>query len=246
MKNFISVSAILDRVMQHPLMHEMPLETGVRYAVDCIRLVGSPVLFDYKYKEVAIEDYRGILPDDFMEMDMESAVRMVSGNAANKEYRAMVSSASIYTEFSNHIEPNKSKEYSANSNILKYTIRGPYIYTPFESGVVDIVYKGLYLDDDSLPYIPDNANLIKAIEFYIKYNHFRILADLGKIHENTAAKAEQEYTWYVGTAQTANVLLTMDDRQAISNMLTNIFINNRDHSTAFENLGLPEKLRRNI
>lgn len=247
MKSFVSISAILDRVKQHPLMHEYTFENGIRDVIDCIRLVGVPVLFDRKYKEIPIEDYRGSLPIDFLEMDMESAVRMVTGTANSKTYYPMVNSTSLYTSFSDFIEPTKNRDSSnANTNGLKYVMRGEYIIVPFEEGVVDIVYKGLYLDDDGLPYVPDNTKLIKAIEFYIKSNHFSILADIGKVHQNVAEKASQEYAWYVGGAQTENIINTLDERQAISNLLTNMFINNRDHSTFYENVGIPEKLRRNI
>lgn len=247
MKNFISISTILDRVMQHPLMHEMPFDVGVRHSIDCIRLVGMPILFDRKYKEIAIEEYRGSLPEDFMEMDMESAVRLVTGTDTSKTYTPMVLSASLYTGFSDKIEPTKNQDdWDYNTNQLKYTIKGGYIYTPIEECVVDVVYKGMYLDDDNLPSIPDSTQLTLAIENYIKAKYFRILSDLGKISPAAAQAAEQEYSWYVGAAQTANTLTTLDERQAISNMLTNLFISNRDHTTFYENVGMPEKLRRNI
>jgi hypothetical protein len=247
MKSFINISAILDRVKQHPLMYELSFEQGIRYVVDCIRLIGVPIMFDHKYKEVAITDYRGIMPTDFLEMDMESRVRRVEGSSTQKTYYPLLDSGSGYTEFSHFIEPNKNRNsINSNTNEMKYTIRGNYITVPFETGVVDIVYKGLYLDEDGYPFIPDNTKVVKAVEYFIKYNHFRILADLGKVNENTAAKAEQEYDWYVGAAQTENLMNSLDERQAISNILTNMFINNRDHTTFFENIGIPEKLRRNI
>ena len=225
----------------------MSFDQGVRYVIDCIRLIGVPVLFERKYKEIPITEYRGEMPIDFIEMDMESRVRMVSGTECDKVYYPMLDSASAYTEFSHYIEPTKNRNgINSNINMFKYTIRGGYITVPFETGTVDIVYKGLFMDDDGLPYIPDNTKVIKAVEFYIKYNHFRILADLGKVSENVPAKAEQEYDWYVGAAQTENLMNSLDERQAISNILTNMFINNRDHSSFFENVGVPEKLKRNI
>ena len=46
MNQTTNIRRILDRVMRHPMMRDIPFETAVEYAVDFIQLMGTPALYD--------------------------------------------------------------------------------------------------------------------------------------------------------------------------------------------------------
>src|SRR5690606_26852722 len=67
---------------------------------------------------------------------------------------------------------NSPLTYSINNNLIK---------TSFEEGYIFLVYKGLKTDENGVIMVPDNINVILAIEHYIKS---RFLDDMGVENDN--------------------------------------------------------------
>lgn len=61
MNEFISIKAILDRLLRHPLMQDLQLETAIDYTVDFMRIVGCPGMFESKVESVDVKNYRADL-----------------------------------------------------------------------------------------------------------------------------------------------------------------------------------------
>jgi len=57
--NYISIRQILDDLLADDLMRGLSLERAVNYAVEFIRVVGMPPIFESKIERIHIEDYRG-------------------------------------------------------------------------------------------------------------------------------------------------------------------------------------------
>lgn len=191
----------MDRLTRHPLLQDIPFETVVDYAVDFIRIVGTPPSFLDKTAIIDIVDYRGILPCDYYEM---TQVRLNDGS--KRTFR--------YTTDSFHMSDNKP-EFSD----LTYKIQGNCIFTsPLEQGQIEIAYQALPMDEEGYPLIPDNSSYSRALEAYIKREWFTILFDQGKLNGQVLARADQEYSFYVGQAQSEIIMPTIDQMEAISNM----------------------------
>ncbi|MBO6306432.1 MAG: hypothetical protein J6M55_02890, partial [Paludibacteraceae bacterium] len=63
-----NIRRILDRIMRHPMLRDIPFETAVEYTVDFIGLLGAPAIYDEKTAVVEVHDWRGQLPCDFVKM----------------------------------------------------------------------------------------------------------------------------------------------------------------------------------
>ena len=222
----------MDRITRHPIMQDIPFETVVDYAVDFIRIVGSPPTFFEKTAIVKIKNYRGELPCDFYEMIQ---VRLMGGyegdhliHGHNRVFR--------YSTDSFHMSPVKAKFTD-----LTYKIQGNCIFTaPLEEGEIEVAYKALPIDEEGYPLIPDNTAFSRALELYIKKQWFTVQFDLGKINQQVMAKVDQDYAWAVGQAQTDLIRPTIDQMQSITNMWNTLLPRHNEHRKGFLKEGMQE------
>ena len=109
--------------------------------------------------------------------------------------------------------------------------------------MIEVVYKTLYTDDDGIIMVPTNTSLSKAIEAYIKQEHFRGLYEIDKISKAVFEEAKTEYCWYVAQAQNSIMNVSLDERQSISNAVHRIMLNDDFHYRGFQNLSDQEQSR---
>lgn len=214
MNDYISIKQILDDVLEHPLMTDLSLERAVNYAIHFIRIVGCPKIFENKISEVEIHDYRGKLPCD---VDSILQVRDLSCG------RVYVASTDSF-----HLSE------SGNPHQLTYKVQNSVIFTSNKEGTLEISYRAIKLDEHGFPMIPDDSSFIRALELYIKKQHFTILFDLGKINNNVYQNVQQEYAWAVGQAQNSLIRPSVDEMQSIINSLSTVIVRGNAHATGFK------------
>ena len=223
----------MDKITRHPLMQDIPFETVIDYAVDFIRLVGTPPSFIDKTAIIDIHNYRGELPCDFYEM--------IQVRLAYDEKHKVENHAPTFrdTTDSFHMSPNKP-----HVSDLTYKLQGNCIFTaPLEEGKIEIAYKAMPIDDEGYPMIPDNSAFSRALEMYIKKQWFTIQYDLGKISQAVMAKADQDYAWAVGQAQTDLIRPTIDQMESISNMWGTLIPRAQEHRKGFIHTGSREHIK---
>lgn len=225
-KQNVSILQIADRINRHPMMTDIPLETIVDYTIDFIGIVGLPEFFDEKTAVVKIENYRGVLPCDFVEM-----IQVRSMTHKPIYYRA----ATDTFHFSN-IKHVKSIDPT-------YKIQGNIIFTSNEKGDIEISYQSIGVDEHGFPLIPDDRKFMTALEAYIKYQHFTIKFDEGIISPQVLDRAAQEYTWAVGRCESGFKMMTIDEAESIFNNWKQIIINDKEHNSGFANSGIRKNYR---
>lgn len=232
MIQYISLKQIADDITDNPLLQDIPFERIVNYAVQLIRIVGMPQVFENKIADLQIVDYRAMLPCDFISMIQ---VKNMDGMC----YR--------YTTNSFHMESFENKDYDnckEHNEPLTYKLQGDYIYTSNREGVITISYQAIALDEEGFPMIPNNSSFIEALEYYIKKKHYSKLFDLGKIQAPVYQDACQHYAWYVGQAQSSLVKPTIDQMESITNIFNNMVVKVNDHKNGFINSGNKEYLKK--
>lgn len=222
----INIKQLIDKVRRHPMMADLSMEAIVDYAVDFLQIVGLPTAFMEKTAVVEIKNYRGELPNDYMEMIQ---VRTTTNPVVY--YR--------YTSDTFHTSGNR-----VHSAPYTYKVQGDYIFTSEKDTTIEIAYLAIETDKCGLPVLPDNAKFIRAIEAYIKYKHFTVLFDCGKITGQILEKADQEYCWAVGACQSEFNRLTLDKAETVLNILNNIFSPTDLHSNGYANMGDKVIIRR--
>jgi hypothetical protein len=65
---YVNIREVASRVMRHPLMVDITLESIIQYAVDFFMIMGLPASYYDKVEDVHIQNYRAVLPCDVMEI----------------------------------------------------------------------------------------------------------------------------------------------------------------------------------
>lgn len=228
MNNYISLKVAIDDILDHPLLKDVSFERAVNHAINFMRIVGCPDIFLEKTEVIDIDNYRGALPCDFYKMIQ---VRKVGINNHYTIFR--------YSTDSFHMSDGKVDSFD-----LTYKLQGNVIFTSMKDGKIEIAYNAIALDKEGYPLIPDNSSFIKALELYIKKERFTVLFDMGQINRDVYQNTLQDYSWYVGQAQTSMIKPTYDQMIAISNAMNTLIPRMSDYRSGFVNSGSQEKIRR--
>lgn len=222
MNKYISIKVILDNILDHPLLRDVPTERVINHAVNFMRIIGCPKIYNDKVATINITDYRGALPEDFDE------VIQVRYNHNNEgDYSTFRSATDTF-----YMNRNNQDDYD-----LTYKIQGGVIFTSIKEGDVEMSYRAIPICEEGYPMIPDNSSFIRALELYIKKQCFTVLFDLGKITPAVYNNVLQEYAWAVGQAQSDLVRPTIDEMQSITNMWNKLLPNSKHHNNGFNYSG---------
>lgn len=221
-EQYTSIKRVLDKVLRHPLMQDMSLETAVDYAIDFMGIVGVPSMFTEKVVEVETSAYRARLPHDFYKIIQ---VKPIGGPA-------LVASTDNFFMGGKYRDSNNT-----------YKIQGNIIYTSLENNILELAYLAIDTDEDGYPIIPDNSSFTRALELYIKKQWFTILYDLGKITTPVLQNVQQEYAWAVGDCYSEFNRMSIDQMEAFSNSWRTMILRTNQHSSGFIGNGNKEILR---
>lgn len=229
MDKYISLRQVLDDILDHPMLKDVSFERAVNYTVHFMRIMGCPRMFEERTALVEIENYRGLLPCDFNDIIQ---VRTHS-SCDRKNYGVF-----RHTTDSFHMSDNKQDSFD-----LTYKIQGNIIFTSIKEGIIEIAYNAFAVDSDGYPLIPDNSSFIRALELYIKKQHFTVLFDTGKINNAILNQTLQDYAFAVGQAQSDLVRPTIDQMESLTNSLNTLITRVSEHRSGFVNNGTQEKIR---
>lgn len=224
MDRYISIKQVIDDILAHPLLQDVTFERAINHAVNLMRIVGCPKIFYEKTQRIIIEDYRGSLPCDYIE------VIQVKDYSSGYCFR--------HSTDSFHYSYNQQEPYD-----LTYKIQGMVIYTSIKQGDIELAYRAIMVDSDGYPMIPDDSSFINALELYIKKKHFTTLFDLGKISHQVLQNTQQEYCWAIGQAQSSLTIPTIDQMESIKNSWTTLVPRMNSHREGFKTEGTQEKIR---
>ena len=150
---YINLREVLARVLDHPMLQDVNLESAIRYSLDFIRKMGLPEVYLEKVETIEVENYRGKLPCDLI------IVNQVRDHNSQVCLRSMTDN---FNELPSRLKSQPS-----------FKTQGQIIYTSFCNGCIDVSYKAINTDEDGLPMLPENPVFMDALENYIKVKRFR-------------------------------------------------------------------------
>ena len=258
--NYISLKALTDKLLRHPMMNGISFEAIVDYAVDFMRIVQCGGFFEEKCVTIPIYQYKGALPEDFYEINQLRLInntikvpKYIQDNYRDENNNEVP--LSTYTqigyedlEYTNnatfrhatdtfHLSDTKSKVG------LTYKIQGGFIFTSIKEGEVELSYKAIIIDDEGFPMIPDNSKFTRALESYIKKQWFTILFDMGKIQNAVLQNTQQEYAWAVGACESEFQKMTLDKAESFYNSWRTLIPREYQHSRNFAYNGNKQHLK---
>lgn len=214
--NYTSIREAIDRTLRHPMMKSVTLDQVIQYAVDFIRLIGIPDIYEDRKDTVDIEDFRGIIPYNIV------CIKQVRLHDSKKPLYAMTSVS------------------DESPSDLTYKTQGNVIYTSFRDGEIDVFYNTIKADEDGLPMIPDDPVFLTALDLYIKLQVFTILFDQGKIPATVLTNVEQHYSFAAGRCIGKFQTPSVSEMQAITNMMHRMIPDENAYETGFRNTGKKE------
>lgn len=223
MEKYISIRQILDNLLVHPLLRDLTLERVVNYAVDFMRIVGMPKLYEEKTTVLTIDNYRALLPCDF------NQVLQVRKHNSNEYFR--------------HSTDNYHMGNHQGSLDNTYKIQGGLIYTSLKDGDIEISYQAIAVDEEGYPALPDNSSFTRALELYIKKQWFTIQFELGKLQAPVLQNVQQEYAWAVGQCQSDLVRPTIDQMESLANSWNTLIPRTAEHSKGFSTNGSRQTIK---
>ena len=232
--NYISLKQIADKTLRNPMMAGISFEAIIDYAVDFMRIVQCSGFFTEKCEPIEIIEHKGLLPDDFFEMNQ---VRLVT--ALTESGELSVSKAFRYASDTFHLS-----DYS-NYFDMTYKIQGGYIFTSIKEGTIEISYKAILLDEEGYPLIPDNSKFTRALQAYIKKEWFTILFDLGKLQAAIYQNAQQEYAWAVGACESEFQKMSLDKAESFYNSWSTLIPRRNQHQRFYSYNGSKQNLKMN-
>lgn len=234
-----NIRRILDRVMRHPMLRDIPFETAVEYAVDFISLMGTPAIYEEKTAIVHVEDWRGPLPCDFEKMIQ---VRAALGCQHNRKWLdcCNIWTNPVYRESGHSFHMSKKHPSASWTGELTYKVQGMVIFTSTKDIDVEIAYRAFMVDEEGYPLLPDNTSFLRGLENYIKLQWFTVLFDMGKIGHQVLLNTQQEYAWAAGDAQSEFSRLSLDGAETLFNSFKTLLPRNNQHWQAFFTNGSKE------
>ena len=229
--NWVKLPVILDRLLRHPLLNDLNLETAIQYTLDFIGIMGLPNVYVDKIETIDIKEYRGELPCDLVSINQ---VRLHKNGIA---LRAMTDNFNAYPT-----HDHEGRDWGERGE-PSFKTQGRVIFTSIRHEKIDISYKAIMLDDDGLPLIPDNSIFLKALELYIKKEWFTILFDMGKISPAVLNNTQQSYAFVAGQCNNEFLIPSVNEMEAITNSLNQLIPRTNEFRNGFKNLGDKEYLR---
>lgn len=260
--NYTSLALVADKILRHPMMAGISFEAIIDYAVDFMRIVQCGGFFEEKCIILPIEQYKGLLPDDFYEVNQirlnslkhkrplyEEVVKIdEDGNTIPTMHYEQVGyveenylAGNTFTYATDTFHMSDSKSFSG----LTYKIQGGYIFTSIKEGEIELSYKAILLDEEGYPLIPDNSKFTRALQNYIKKEWFTILFDQGKLQGQILQNAQQEYAWAVGACESEFQKMSLDKAESFYNSWMTLIPRRHQHSRTFSYNGNKQNLKIN-
>lgn len=233
-ERYTNLRVVVDRLMRNPLLEDLTWDAAIQYTVDFLGIVGNPRMFIEKEVDIPITSYRGILPNDWVDtisvfyMGKDTSVKMPSGG--------------LPVRYSTSTSNLDSDAYDGMVEAT-YMIQNSIIVFSLETAIIKMSYRAIAVDEnDGAPLLIDNASFIRALETYIKLQHYTILFELGKVIPAVYNNLQQQYAWAVGACESEMLRLDLPRAESFFNMYSTLIIRGNEYNNKFKNSGSKEFL----
>lgn len=216
-KQYVSLRVILDKILRHPLLQDVSIETVADYTVDFLRIMGVPAMFEniVTPEPIEVSNHKGLLPCDIYEIIQ---VRYWGTSDYLK-----------YASDTFHLSPHKQKFVDGT-----FQTQGKYIITSKKDCELEMSYVAVKTDEDGFPMIPENSVFYRALQAYIKKEHFGILFDMGKITQQAYEYSLSDYAWAAGACQTEFNKLDLSKAESLFNSFRTLIVRSREFDKGWQ------------
>ena len=265
---YVSIGRVMEGIFRdYGWTHEVDWVDALEWTGEVMDLIAVPQQYLDKVTDgnvdlnhpcaIGISKYRGLLPCDMLyPVQVRDAATKVPLRYSSDSFHTglekmeenvptpplTVTSFGSITFTSPFIVADSKLKDTCTSD-LTYTINGCYIFTNFEEGSLELVYKAFPMDADGQPLIPDNVKYIQAVKAYIAEKIAQKLFIQGKLDGQKFNYLQRERDWYLGAATTAGLMPTVDQMETWKNQFVRLIPQMNAHGTGFKYNGDMSKQR---
>jgi hypothetical protein len=265
----ISTQEIVLNVIRNSKFKSTELNQGdiAVWCAEAVDLIGVPYALSRTISCIDIDNHRGILPCDLINVVQVSALTstgvQIPMRTANNTFHPLFLNNLTNSPVINPVEP---VGYDSNGNPIfnflnydsaiskslvdnlpytfkdvTYDLNSNFIRTSFKDGAkVLMSYEAFPIDDKGFPMIPDNIKFRKAVEWYVRMMIDYNLWRTDKIKREIFDHSEREWMWYCGAATTSGLMPTVDGMSSWKNQLCKLLPNFNTHDSFYDTLGNQE------
>lgn len=227
-----SIKVVLDKLLRDPLFNNINIEAVADYCIEFMQIVGVPDMLEEKLFEGTVEQFRCLLPNDYVE-----TIQVLINNVPARY------ATDTFHNFYEDVKGSQPKEYMPPSADYSFKMAGDYIYTSIEKGKIKMVYRAIELDEEGYPTIPNDETFIRALRMYIEVAWIRTLWRAGKVSDKVYQDAQQSYAFAVGACETSMRRLDLSKAESFYNSYKTLIVRANEFYHRFRNLGTKEVLK---
>jgi|694.fasta_scaffold48943_12 hypothetical protein len=222
---YIPVDRIIENVyMNHGFQNDFEWTDALEWIGKALKLMSAPEIYIQKVECITIENYRGELPSDLLQIDMFKE----KSNSLPMRYTG--------DPFFINLHCSECPNLSSSCDIT-YKLNNNYIYTSFDEGEVLLSYTAFPVDDRGFPLVPDDEAFVEALEWYVAYRIAYKLWLNDRLSDKKLQFINKEKDWYMGKAITRTKRLTKDQLESWKNMTLRLIPKINEHATQFKSRG---------
>lgn len=233
----ISLGRIIWKVLKNKLVTDLSYDDAAESALEFIRLVGAPLAFTNEVATIEINTYKAALPENLINI---RGVRLMEGEDSPHGPTALRYATDLYHQ---QVDCNESSEACVDREYT-YEVQKGILFASFPTGTAEISYKGIGVDEDGYPLIPDNEKFTMGLEYYILHRYLEGLWALGKITDKVFQYYEQKRHWYMGAANSSMQMQGIDQLESTMNGLNRLVRTDNAQETFFRKWGKKEQIKK--
>jgi len=242
---YISIKSVLARIANYPFMDGLSQEDVALYLSEFLRKVGAPVAFVDKLKTIDITNSRGDLPKDLLYIRGSRVFcngLVSSVDCADKCKDGFIALRYASDIYHSSYHCSDTLDTCDTNYDFTYSLNGGFIYTSFNTGQIQMSYKGLLLDEDGYPMIPDDVKVLEALKYYILWQYAEPSYFRKDIPKDIFQEIKQQYYFYVGAAQNSLNMPSPDQMKTLENGLIRMIRNTDWHEQGWKNFSYDERM----
>tara|TARA_R110002020_G_scaffold238317_1_gene450815 strand:+ start:821 stop:1579 length:759 start_codon:yes stop_codon:yes gene_type:complete len=247
---YVSVNEIIEGVYRDSgIKEELDIWDIIEWAGEALEFIGAGMTYVDLVGELCVQDHKVKLPANFHSLEQISykgiPLPLCSGTFGAISTEPNNASKQNYIDGKLIDSDNfPMTDVTSGSRGECYYINDNFIITSFSKGCILISCKGIKVDKDGFPMIPDHVSYKKAIKSYIQTMVDRIWWRKGSLPEAVYRDSQRDWEWYVKQARGAANMPNIDAMENIKNQWVKLKPNMNTHQTFFTDLASPEKRKR--
>lgn len=238
---YVSIGNIIAKAYRDlGMSDQINFNDAVEWAGEAMELIGSPFHLIDKTVSIEVNNFRAKIPIDTHYIvtiaGAELEEQSEECDAEDLNYIPMRYSTDAF----HHWRCEGSNDHKCNSD-LTYKINDDYVFPNFETGRILMAYRGMPVDENCFPKIPDDIKFREAVTAHIKWKIAFIKWSQGKMRGDVYQKLEQDRDWYIGAAQTRSNMPSVDMAESIKNNWIRLIPKINQHADGFKQAGHREE-----